>query len=46
MYQTDGDTPNGAEYDFVNWLKRNKLQSYQQALEEEGFEVQFSFIKI
>lgn len=34
----DDDTPNGVEYEFVEWLKRNKLQSYQQALEELGYE--------
>ena len=33
------DTPNnGVEYEFVGWLKRNKLQAYQQALEDEGYE--------
>ena len=31
----DNDTPPD---DFVEWLKHNKLQAYQQALEDEGFE--------
>jgi hypothetical protein len=33
----DNDTPLDANDDeFTEWLKRHKLQSYQQALEEEG----------
>ena len=28
--------PNDLDCEFVDWLKKNKLHSYQQALEEEG----------
>jgi hypothetical protein len=33
----DNDAPlDGNDDDFMEWLKKHKLQSYQQALEEEA----------
>jgi hypothetical protein len=33
------EDPLSSEGEFIEWLKRNKLQQYQKNLEEEGFEV-------
>jgi hypothetical protein len=34
--QHDTESTNVAEFEFGEWLKKTKLDSYQLALEEEG----------
>ena len=38
------DELSSAKYEFVVWLKKNNLHSYQTALEEEGYEDLISIV--